>query len=383
MRDWFVNPYELAFCGHSGSGKTTIISRLTERLAKEFDIGYCKHDSHRFEMDHNGKDTFILRESGARYIRINDPRTEACIAPVSGGQTTTALLAADIVFIEGYKQLAVSKILVLARGESAARLIKKYNLTRVVAIINSVNTRQKPQAALPTFNRDDIDGIEEFVRDYFRKQAAATRISGAVLAGGRSERMGFDKATIKYHNATQLHHSVRLISGVFGGCSVSCRDEQRKLYPHLRNVEMVSDRFNGFGPLGAVATLLAVASGSARFVMACDMPFVTPATIGRLLKNRNPFKAGTFFGNQENGTIEPLCGIYEPKALYTLVEGFASGDYSLKRLLASTPVSMVPHSSGSELENINTPSRSRVAIAAIKAENRAIRRSGTLFDNRK
>lgn len=62
LKNSTFHPFEFAICGFSGSGKTTLIEKLV-RLSKRNGnkVSVVKHDAHEFEMDKQGKDSYILR----------------------------------------------------------------------------------------------------------------------------------------------------------------------------------------------------------------------------------------------------------------------------------------------------------------------------------
>jgi molybdopterin-guanine dinucleotide biosynthesis protein MobB len=99
------HPHEIAFCGYSHSGKTTLITRLIQKLSKEYKVGYLKHDVHSFLMDHEGKDTYRARESGAHAVFITDPIHFAQIqsGSIEDAGAQCMFLNSDFLFVEGYK----------------------------------------------------------------------------------------------------------------------------------------------------------------------------------------------------------------------------------------------------------------------------------------
>ncbi|MDA9793096.1 molybdopterin-guanine dinucleotide biosynthesis protein MobB, partial [Bacteriovoracaceae bacterium] len=72
MNEYTYHPFEIAFCGLSNSGKTTLVSKLIKELSTDYNVGYLKHDAHGFEMDKTGKDTWHATNSGASVVVIND-----------------------------------------------------------------------------------------------------------------------------------------------------------------------------------------------------------------------------------------------------------------------------------------------------------------------
>ena len=65
------NPPLVGFCAYSGTGKTTLLTRLIPILrGKNLRIGIIKHAHHQFDIDHPGKDSYELRKAGASEIMI-------------------------------------------------------------------------------------------------------------------------------------------------------------------------------------------------------------------------------------------------------------------------------------------------------------------------
>ena len=62
-----IHPFQVAFCGFSNSGKTTLMSRLVSSLKNRYAIGYYKHGCHHLDIDREGKDSSVVRESGADF----------------------------------------------------------------------------------------------------------------------------------------------------------------------------------------------------------------------------------------------------------------------------------------------------------------------------
>lgn len=95
--------------------------------------------------------------------------------------------------------------------------------------------------------------------------------TAAILAGGKSTRMGFDKQFLSYRN----HKLTQLLAP-----SLRARFEdvlvitnRPELYAD-QELRVAADLFPGMGPLGGIHTALSHARSEAVFVMACDMPFL-------------------------------------------------------------------------------------------------------------
>jgi len=109
----------LGFAAFSGTGKTTLLTRLIPLLKGHgLKIGLIKHAHHHFEIDHPGKDSYELRKAGASPVMVVSNRRRAIIYEYPPEedvrlQPQLAFLKTrelDLILVEGFKHEAVAKI---------------------------------------------------------------------------------------------------------------------------------------------------------------------------------------------------------------------------------------------------------------------------------
>ena len=62
----------ISIVGNSGAGKTTFLEKLIRQLKRRgYRVATIKHDTHNFQMDHPGKDTYRLAEAGSDIVMIS------------------------------------------------------------------------------------------------------------------------------------------------------------------------------------------------------------------------------------------------------------------------------------------------------------------------
>ena len=181
----FKTPF-LCFAGFSGAGKTTLLERLIKKFkADRVRVGYYKHDSHRFVVDKEGKDTQRAYSAGAGVVAINDPAHFAVVAenPFKKRTVTHALEQCDCILIEGYKQSPFDKVVFL---DAEGNLPIPVDSPGIKAVVHSgmVNERALEHLDGPRFHRDDIDLIYQFIKDHFKSRTCP--LYGAVFIGGQS-----------------------------------------------------------------------------------------------------------------------------------------------------------------------------------------------------
>ena len=156
-------------------------------------------------------------------------------------------------------------------------------------------------------------------------------ICGIVLAGGKSSRLGQDKARVVINGQTLLERAL-LLAGEF--CSRTyCvgRDTQA----HGIKAGWMLDEIPGIGPIGGITTALKTLN-SPCLVLACDLPRLDRFIVKRLIEYRNAHgrdKCVTTYYSDKTGFIEALVSIYEPQSLDLLTASINQGCYQLSRAI--------------------------------------------------
>jgi molybdopterin-guanine dinucleotide biosynthesis protein A len=106
-------------------------------------------------------------------------------------------------------------------------------------------------------------------------------VTGVLLAGGKSRRMGLDKRFLKLGGETLLRRALAVYERVFTEILIVVAEP----VPELNDIghRVVTDLIPNCATLGGLYTGLSVASRPRIFAAACDMPFLNPAVIGHLL----------------------------------------------------------------------------------------------------
>lgn len=177
---------------------------------------------------------------------------------------------------------------------------------------------------------------------------------GLVLAGGRSSRMQRDKATLEYRpGVTQLDAAMRLLEGRVERAFVSVREDQtgdaeRAKYPRI------FDRGDVEGPIAGICAALTAHADAAWLVLACDLPFLDARTLDFLIASRDPTRTATAFRSSHDGLPEPLCAIYEPRALEGVRAHIAAGKNCPRKFLINADARLLDQPDPRSLDNVNT-----------------------------
>lgn len=183
---------------------------------------------------------------------------------------------------------------------------------------------------------------------------AAPPLLGLVLAGGRSERLGRDKAAVMIDGRPLLERAVALLAALLPEVWVAVRPEQAG-DPLRGRFPMVTDAITGIGPAAGILAAHAATPDAAWLVLACDLPGIGSGDLGKLLAARDPARCATAFRGARDGRPEPLCAIYEPATLARFQRQVAGGGSTSPRALleACGPV-LVGTRAADQLDSINT-----------------------------
>lgn len=176
-------------------------------------------------------------------------------------------------------------------------------------------------------------------------------LTGLVLIGGRSLRMGSDKSVINYHGKPQRDYLYDLLGAFCSEAYLSCRAEQAN---ELSRYLIISDIYPSEGPLGALLSAFEYNPDTAWLVVACDMPFVNADAVDFLQKNRDCSKIATAFLNLTTQLPEPLFCIWEPEALPVLKAAFANNQRAPTKILEQNQVALLRSTHPQLLWNVNT-----------------------------
>lgn len=186
------------------------------------------------------------------------------------------------------------------------------------------------------------------------KQASTHAINGLVLCGGRSRRMGQDKATLVYRNGqNQARRTADVIEPFVKRTFFSVRNDQ-DFSAFAETCEVVVDTVENGGPIAGILAAMELEPTAAWLVVACDLPLLNQATIRQLLDSRsgNPAVA---FASAHDGKPEPLCALYEPSARALLVEAFSHNHRCPRHLLTDWKVPLLRLAFPEALANANDP----------------------------
>jgi molybdopterin-guanine dinucleotide biosynthesis protein A len=177
--------------------------------------------------------------------------------------------------------------------------------------------------------------------------AAADR-AGWVLVGGKSRRMGTDKALINHPAGVPL--ALHVAEQVARVCATVSLVGDPARYGGL-GLSVVPDDFADIGPLAGIEAALRATTAAWNLIVACDMPALEWAIFESL------FEAGgdCALPQYADGRVEPLCAVYHRRCGPTIRAAIGNGVRRVTDGVRSLDRRYVRVLNGASFANLNTP----------------------------
>lgn len=177
-------------------------------------------------------------------------------------------------------------------------------------------------------------------------------VCGAVLTGGASRRMGEDKALVEVAGRPMAARVVAALRDA--GCTtvVAIGGDPRR--GDALGAELLPDLWPGEGPLGGILTAIEWAAGAPVVVVACDLPWLSPAVVRTLVDEASRPGGHAHAVVAQTDRQEPLCALWWPSAGSVVAAAFREGERSVSRMLDQLDLrrcAVAPEA----LVNVNTP----------------------------
>jgi molybdenum cofactor guanylyltransferase len=183
-----------------------------------------------------------------------------------------------------------------------------------------------------------------------------SQLSGFVLAGGKSTRMGQDKAAVTLNGLTLLQHALAALREVCSDVAILGKQE---LYGALGPV--CEDIFPGCGPLGGIHAALSSSKTLFNLVIAVDTPFLSPEFLSFLVDRA--IESGAIVTTPEiDDYTQPLCTVYSLDFCPIAEQALRQGNYKIVPLFPKDRTLVIKEAelrrfafAADMFENLNTP----------------------------
>jgi molybdopterin-guanine dinucleotide biosynthesis protein A len=183
-----------------------------------------------------------------------------------------------------------------------------------------------------------------------------SQLTAFVLAGGRSSRMGADKALLSFGERNMLQRALETAAAVSQKAYIVGAGN---LYGTFGAV--VEDIYPGCGPLAGIHAALASSGADLNLILSVDMPLMSDEFLRWLIKQAEA-TAELIVVPSAAGGLQPLCAIYRRGVADIAEQALRDGDYKVGRLFSRVPTHVIAEDeiisagfSPEIFQNINTP----------------------------
>ncbi len=170
--------------------------------------------------------------------------------------------------------------------------------------------------------------------------APIEKLTGIILSGGKSSRMGMDKGLTLLNGKPLIYYAIETFESVCDHIIISANspDYNQFGYP------VQADIYKDCGPIGGIYTGLESSETEKNLVLSCDIPLISTALIKFVLRHSD--KKKVCVPVQENGFPEPLCAYYPKTSLQLLKKFIIQKNYKLSGFLNAVSAKRIPIHSG-------------------------------------
>jgi len=281
------------------------------------------------------KDTSRMLAAGAKkvfWLRILKPHIEkgvSALMKIIGGDAILVCESNSLRLLVEPGLFVMLKSSDTKNCKASAKQVSEYTDKTVISDGKSFN-----------INTDEFSLID----DRWALKLDATAI---IIAGGKSVRMGTDKAMLDIDGEPMIKHIVEKLRPFFKQILISSDDTSK--YSFL-NVEVIPDRISDKGPAMGIASTLAISANETNFVIACDIPQIDISLVQQLLRNSNGFDA--VMPKAGRSKFEPLFAVYKKSIAKTIDKQI---DLGVRRVIDCIKDCKVKYIdvTGGEIKNLN------------------------------
>lgn len=187
----------------------------------------------------------------------------------------------------------------------------------------------------------------------------AAEITGIILAGGQSLRMGSNKALVSWKGKRLVDWVMEALRPLCSRIIISANED----IPNLTEAELVKDHHRGIGPAAGIEAGLSASNTRLNILATCDTPMLSTPFFKYMLEMHGDFEISI---PVHHGVNEPLIGVYNRSALNNFREAISKGLYKPPAIIRSCNFQEVPVCGESGFYNpglfLNINSREDMAI---------------------
>jgi molybdopterin-guanine dinucleotide biosynthesis protein A len=157
----------------------------------------------------------------------------------------------------------------------------------------------------------------------FAAVLSENKITGIILAGGKSSRMGMDKGFCAVNGKPMVQYAIEVLEQICDSLIISSNNSDYELF----GFPVIPDLIKDIGPMGGIYTGLKQSETQYNFFLSCDMPMVTSDIIWHILEQKQNYDAIVPLWNNYP---EPMCAYYNKNIINTLEDFIKKKNFKIQ-----------------------------------------------------
>ena len=183
-----------------------------------------------------------------------------------------------------------------------------------------------------------------------------------IFAGGKSSRMGEDKALLPFSNSPTLtQFQLQKLQKLFKYVYISCKNKDKFDFKANFIEDVKTD--NIFAPTTGFVAIFKELKDEFFFAISVDTPFISKNEIEKIIENDNPDTEATI-ASLACG-IQPMCGIYHRSLEHKFIDMLNTDNHKLGFLLKNSNTTYVNFEDEKPFLNLNNPDEYKEALTLV------------------
>jgi molybdenum cofactor guanylyltransferase len=154
---------------------------------------------------------------------------------------------------------------------------------------------------------------------------AKEEITGIILSGGKSSRLGHEKGLALFNNKPLIAFSIEILKPVCNNILISANNRMDE-YAGF-GFKVVQDEVKGIGPMGGLMACLKKSETRYNFILSCDTPFVPSGLYSYLLGSIENYQVAVPVHHDKR--FEPLCAVYATNVIWEMQHCVENGTFKM------------------------------------------------------
>jgi len=161
------------------------------------------------------------------------------------------------------------------------------------------------------------------------------KVTGIVLAGGKSSRMGMEKGLVAFNGKPLIEYALDALKS---NCDEILISANTSAYNFL-GYPVISDIYPNCGPMGGIYSCLLKSKNQHNFILSCDTPLINHEVVSMLLSNAEGFDITIPWHEKE--FFEPLSAVYNKRTIPVFEKFIKAGNFKIPDLLSEVDIQKI------------------------------------------